>query len=37
MSWTLTSTDAQVGVRERFRIERDEDIGHFVDVGIALA
>jgi hypothetical protein len=37
MSWTLTSTGARVGVRERFRIVRDEDIGHFVDVGMALA
>jgi hypothetical protein len=37
MNRALTSTDARVEVRERFRIAHDEDIGHFVDVGMALA
>ncbi len=37
MSWTLTSTDTRVGVREGLPIARNEDIGHFVDVGMALA
>ena len=37
MSTTLTSTDARVGVLERFRIASDEALGHFVDVGMALA
>jgi hypothetical protein len=37
MNWALTSTDARVGVQERFRIAHDEAFGHFVDVGMALA